>query len=483
MSTTTRPQALRPLAPIELFSSTRQHLGIYRCVTITCRHQLPNSLPLSTTSHPIFPALARVVSFHPMLRVGILGQDTNTATFSHIPQIDLRKHVEFRNVPGGEGYEDGIAEIQGWCDDQLWQDVETRPPWRVIVVTPGGSEEGFEDIVFAFHHSLMDGTSGKAFHEHLLEAFNALPSQPPSEPTYILSFPTAPILPESQDDVIPFRNSYAFLLQTLWSEFGPWLLKPAKAIIWGGELIDYTHPHHTRVKPVDIPAGVVGSLIKECRAHNSSVTGLLHALCLASFAKRVDIPKGVGLDSSTPIALRPYMSPTANPETKDTLRVLISSMSHAHPPSTITAFRAPSADINNLIWQTAQRIKNDLRNRTAALPADDIVSMTKYITNWFEHWKNHDGTARATTWEVSNIGAVDMAAGESERRITRVLFTNGAMIAGPAVGVSVASVKGGVLTCGISWNEGVVSDELIEGLAEDLANFTRTLHETGEFTV
>lgn len=55
------------------------------------------------------------------------------------------------------------------------------------------------------------------------------------------------------------------------------------------------------------------------------------------------------------------------------------------------------------------------------------------------------------------------------------------MIAGPAVGVNVASVKGGVLTVGISWNEGVVEDELVDGLAENLARFTRTLHECGRF--
>lgn len=68
------------------------------------------------------------------------------------------------------------------------------------------------------------------------------------------------------------------------------------------------------------------------------------------------------------------------------------------------------------------------------------------------------------------------------RRIARILFSNGAMIAGPAVGVNVASVKGGMLTVGISWNEGVVEDELVDALAENLARFMRTLHESGRFT-
>jgi hypothetical protein len=47
--------------------------------------------------------------------------------------------------------------------------------------------------------------------------------------------------------------------------------------------------------------------------------------------------------------------------------------------------------------------------------------------------------------------------------------------------ISVASVPGGALTLGISWNEDVVEEVIMAGLAEDLEGFAARLHETGKF--
>ena len=63
-----------------------------------------------------------------------------------------------------------------------------------------------------------------------------------------------------------------------------------------------------------------------------------------------------------------------------------------------------------------------------------------------------------------------------------MLFTNGVMVASDPMSVSVASVKSGPLTMGITWNDGIVEDKIIEGLKEDLATYLRRLHETGIIT-
>jgi hypothetical protein len=52
------------------------------------------------------------------------------------------------------------------------------------------------------------------------------------------------------------------------------------------------------------------------------------------------------------------------------------------------------------------------------------------------------------------------------------------MVAGPAIGINVASVEGGPLCVAVTWQEGVVPTELAEGLATDLAEFMMCLHET-----
>ena len=474
----------------EHFSSTRHHIGIYRCVTVTCRYQAnaSSAAQAQLDTAKLYPALATVVAAQPMLRVGILGQDTNKAHFSHLKEVDLRNHVFFKTLAceSAEKYEALVAEQQGWHHDQLWPDLETRPPWRLAVLQPGpdiNQEIQSVDLVFAFHHSLMDGTSGRRFHELLLAALND-PSQPscssPDAP-HLLSFPNAPKLPEAQEDVIPFTNSIPYVAKTLWTELGPDMLKPRKIVPWHGKAIDFSIPHKTRVRPVDIPHEVIGSLLKACREHSTTLTGLFHALTLVSYARNLATDEAKSFAASTPINLRPYFGPNADPELKDLLRCLITSFSHEYSAEAVAAVRRPETDLDALIWQNAKRIKTELVERLATLPKDDINGLLKYVGDWFDFWEKKKGKTRSESWEVSNIGVLPRPPPDATWAITRLLFTNGSMVAGPALGVNIASAEKGILTAGISWQDTVVPDELVDSLERDLKAYPQRLHETGKF--
>ncbi|KAH7127538.1 alcohol acetyltransferase [Dactylonectria macrodidyma] len=481
MAESPTPLAIRPLGAVELYSSSRHPLGLYRCVVLTGRYTNPP--PGTNADAAVFAALSRLVSAHPMLRVGIIGEDTDAAHFSHVAEVDLQKHVGFRTLPaGGHGYEAGLEAVHAWCHDQLWPDIETRPPWRVIVVRPEGGEP-FEDIVFAFHHSLMDGTSAKNFHEQLVEALNEPSAE--VEPPHILQFPNPPVLPEAQETVIPYTNGKLLIGRALWGEFAPAFLQPAKPPIWSGEPIDLKRPHQARVRAVDITPAVVSSMLTQSRSHSASIASLLHALCLVSMARRIPVQDGQAFTASTPVNARPYMAATANPALKDSFRVMISSVTHEYSAAEVDALRRPDADLDALIWHHAQVVKNEIRTRAATLPADDPTSLLKLISNWSSHWHKKNGQPRGGSWEISSLGAMraDTSTNRpSQRRISRVLFTNGIMVAGEPLSISVASSPGGELTAGISWNAGVVPDELMEGLAEDLLAYTTRLHKTGKFT-
>ncbi|KAJ4314274.1 Alcohol acetyltransferase [Fusarium piperis] len=478
MTVNSLPNAIRPLGPIEIYSSSRHPLGLYRCVVVTGRYTLPQDSSPSNTS--ILAALSNIITTHPMLRVGIVDEDTNNAHFTHIREVNLDEHVQFRDIPDEENYEDTFEDTQAWCHDQLWSNVESRPPWRIIVLRPG-SNPSFEDVIFSFHHSLMDGTSSKQFHEHLLAELNTLSPESSSEFQTVLSFPEPPSLPEPQDAILAYTNSMSFWAATLWNEHGPSFLKSAKPAIWAGKSIDFAHPHKARVHAVDIQAPVVASLLSGARSHGTSITGLLHALIFASLATR--IPDAPAFASSTPINMRPYMSSTADPALKDTYRVLITTMAHQFASSDVSALRNPKADLDALIWHHARELKTQIKERTATLPADDDSSLFSYISDWASHWRKKDGKERDDSWELSNIGCLSIPAPEEGKRsISRVLFTNGIMVAGGPMSISVASVPGGALTLGISWNEDVVEEAIMAGLAEDLEGFATRLHETGKFT-
>ncbi|KAM4067084.1 Alcohol acetyltransferase [Hirsutella rhossiliensis] len=460
---------LRPLSNMELFSCSRHHLGIYRCVAITCRytHSAASSPspPALLDASVLYPALATLVSAQPMLRVGILGQDRPRprARFSHLARLDLRAHVSFDTLPAGADYEGQLARRQGWLHDQLWPDVEVCAPWRLVVLRPGpgpgpgpGSDSDsdpppFYDVIFAFHHSLMDGSSGKAFHEHLLAALN--------NPSLSSSLP--------------------FLLGAVWSEHAPQFLRPAAP--WHGKAIDFSIPHRTRTLAIDMAPDVVAALVAACRAQGTSLTGLVHALVLASFALRL-CPDASCFAASTPINLRPYLDPdTSDPSLRPLLRSLVTGHSHHFPPWAVAALREPDASLDGAIWSAARHIKRELAQRLATLPADDPAGLLGYIGDWFAFWRAKDGRPRAESWEVSNIGV--LSGGGAAWSIERVFFTNGAMVAGPPLGVNMATAApAGTLTASLSWQDTVIPDGFAEQLAADLASLTRHFHETGKFS-
>ncbi|KAM0555816.1 hypothetical protein ACHAPJ_006213 [Fusarium lateritium] len=409
-----------------------------------------------------------------MLRVGIQDEGTNSPAFTHIPEMILDEFVEFETCSDGS-YEKAVDDAHARSHDQIFQNVESRPPWRIFVLRPGETPE-FEDVVFSFHHALMDGVGGKQFHEKFLVELNSLPSNPSY--SSMLSFPQPPSLPEPQEAVIDYTTTLYFRAANFWNGIRPEFLKPVRQI-WTAAPVDFARPHKACVRSVDIPAPVVASLLAGTRSHGSSITGLLHALILASLSRRV--PDAPAFASSTPISMRPYLSSAADPTLKDSFRVCVSGMVHEFSLSEVAAFRSPGANIDALIWDHARKIKGEIKQRVTTLPADDDLSLFHSI-DWPSFLQKKDGQPRSKSWEVSNVGSLTVpTAQDGERSISRVLFTNGPSATSEPMNVSVASASGGALTLGISWNEGVVEDDVVEGLAGDLVVFTSHFHEMGKF--
>ncbi|KID61658.1 Alcohol acetyltransferase, partial [Metarhizium hybridum] len=484
------PMALRRLGPIELFSSARHYMRLYLGVTVTCRYNAPTS-GQGIDESLLYPALARVVSAQPMLRVGILGEDTSKAAFCHIKTIHLANHVSFETLDGCETvdqYNEHIASQQGWHHSQPWLNIQDVPPWRIAVVKPSPAATGelsrVQEIIFSFHHALLDGNSGKLFHENLLKELNHQLGQGAANTTTTttasLQFPDAPRLPEAQDQIIAFQNSPWYLVKTLWNELGPPMLRAKKHIPWHSKPSDFSIPYVTLTKAVDFQGPIVAKLLKACRQHGTTITGLFHALAAASLASRLPAGEASSFAASTPISLRPFLGPAADPEFKQSLRVLVTSQEHQFPAPLVARLRTPK-DADQSIWETAQRVKGELHRKVASVPKDDINGLMKYNSDWIGYFKKKDGQPRPDSWEVSNIGVFANPPEEAGFAVSRVYFTNGALVTGSPLALGLGSVAGGLLSVGISWQESVVGQEFIDGLAGDLTEFVTRFDETGKF--
>ncbi|RGP70862.1 hypothetical protein FLONG3_7318 [Fusarium longipes] len=479
MTTTSKMQTVRRLGLLEAASAAFHLMGLYRSVVVSATYSIPSG---KQSDGAILAALGSLIAENPMLRVGIKDEGSTDAYFTHIPEMKLSNFVEFRTSASDTSFNKDLENLHCWCHDQIFQDVETRPPWRVFVLRPVGETPGFEAVVFAYHHSLMDGMGGRLFHEKLLEKLNSLPQDP--SPPGILSFPESPVLPEPQDKVIDYTTTFSHRFLSVLNWMRPSFLGPATHDIWSAEPIEFSRPHKTRLVTLDIPAVVVESVLEATRSHRTSVTGLLHALALASLSRRV--PDAPGFTSATPISMRPYISHTADPGLKQALFGCVSGTAHEHRSVEVNALRSAKGEaLDGLVWSRARKIKDELKQKTSSLPANDGLQALNSITDWTDFLVERDGQKRKRTWEVSNIGMLTQAAenGDDKRTIWHAMFTNGPMVSSDPMSISVISVKNGTLTLGITWNDGVVDDQLMEGLREDLESCLNQLHEEGDLCV
>ena len=400
-----------------------------------------------------------------MLQVGIVDEDTNHARFKHVKVIDLANHVTFSKLDGQ------LVTRQGQHHDLFWDAVDSRPPWRIEVFTTDGASE----VMFSFHHSLLDGTSGRLFHEKLLAQLNS-PSEPDDSPELHVS-PTP--LPAPQEEDVNFTISPLYMVRTLWNELGPGKFFASKPTFWSSRKVDFALPYITRIIPVDITASTVTKLLEACRAHSTSITALVHALALASCAKRLAAAEAPSFSATTPISLRPFLRSDANEAHKQMLRVLVTGSDQACSAAEVSRFRDDKNSQDALIWDAAKRLKGELNRRVEILPGNDIAGLMKFVSDWFGFWRKLDGKPRKASWEVSNIGVLRPTDGGYS--ISRIFFTNGAMVAGAAFSLGVASVAGGQMTIGISWQEGNVNEALMTAVAEDLNGYVDSFVKSGKF--
>lgn len=411
-----------------------------------------------------------------MLRVTVHGQGSDYS-YHAADSIDLSNHIFTTTIAcsSAEEYRQLLAEKQADLHNHKFQNVSTIPPWEIIAIRAKSTSADFvpeesEEIFLHWHHALFDGVSGRYFHEGLLAAINADAEEGDAAVSFAVKTDKIP-LPE--EEAVPFTLSTGYMLGVLWNEFGPSFLKKAPMEFWAGNNVDLSKPYKTGTMPIDISGDALKSLLTGCRENKTSLTGLLHALLLVAFSKHVG--DASAFSTTTTIGMHPYVKDDA-PDC--TLRVLTSSYVHPFDVKAVKLFREGATD--EQIWATAAELRAGLAARLKELPKDDIIPMMKHISDWESWWAKKDGLARANSWEISNLGVFKQE--ESVKfKITRVFFSNGAMVTGSPMSFNLASVAGGGLTVCVSWDYNALPRELVGRIAQELETLVVSYAERGIF--
>lgn len=481
----------------EHFSTSRHALGFNRGIANSCQYVVAKDMLRGRSVRMVVEeAVARLILRLGGLRVGITDEDTNKACFVQVPSMNLQDLVNWKTiaVKSSDEYDQQVLHVIKCRLEQLWPDVANRPPWQLLVVQNEHttSENVVLDVVFAVHHALSDGKSTTVFHSELLRELNSPSSPTPELVNHQLIFSTRPILAPSQEDLVRPKISWSFFLKVIWSEFAPWWAKPTPSPApWTGKPVT-PEPHKLHLRALTIAPSTVTRLIAACRAHGTTLTGILHILILASFAHHVPKEVASSFSGETPISLLPWakLPLGSDMDLSRVLTDLTTGTKRVWEAATVADIRSRlcGADANGeeeLIWPLAAIWRNEMKTKVATLPNDDVVGLMQYITDFHKRWLDKLGKARDATWDLSNVGTIrgHSLDGGGPWAIQRSLFTQPVLVAGAALGVNVAGIDGGPVNLVLSWQATVVEEVIVHGVAKDLQAWFDRFGERGEFGI
>ena len=460
---------------MEKFSTARHSLGLLRPVAFTARYEAPNSSLSSEEVLPLlYAALHTVVAKHPALNCGIVNEHLPDPAYVRLENIDLRHCVVVKQdtKSGSLWHEKTLEDILSHEHSLLWQHLSTRPPWKLLVIPHFyGSNTSIRpvfDMSFVFHHALIDGLSGPAFHSSLLEALNR-----PSEPTCtspIIKVAQSINLPPPIEDRLNLNVTYRHLLSELLDTYLPtWMrrLCLSSGLPWTGSLatLPTDSPYLSNVRVIEIPADRLNDILTYSRQARSSFTAILHGIIVLHLLQL--IPDAQAFVASTPYSVRSFVG-TSPEEIVNQVSVVTTTYSRHLIES--EAEKADSAVVHAI----GRHVLDDLRESKTAFPVNNALSLLPYVNDFHNFFRNKIGQRRAATFEVSNLGVFRQVLDRKETKIgqdwhvQRVLFTQAGSVVGNALSFNVASVEGGPLTISLTWQDDAVETGQAETLLQQI---------------
>lgn len=428
----------------------RSHLGIYLNVGMTASYSCIRREPLKTA---IFRALADVISQHPSLSAIPIDIHGANPYFARIPQIDLERVVTFM-----EAKEELRDEVNPRIDEML-EDQHNRPftlgtqpsPfWRVLVLSNATNDTRFV-ASFIFHHCLADGLSGVAFHRALAISLSSSSSE---ESKPIVGSSTIPLLPELEQ--LP---RFGTADQRPTSEHHSLDSSPGLRESWAGNCRTQSLPVRSRFRSTRISEGATRSFMRECKANATSLTAAMQTLISESLF-RILPPRITTLQSDCPVSLRNWLP---EPITNESIGNFGGSFSQIHRRQTFS-------------WDEARRCRKTISQimdeKGHGMPFSHPEEMAADLKSWFEC---KIGKPRISAFELSNVGR--LLATEDLRlcRLDTLLFSQSAGATSAALKISLATGPDGALTIGISWQQGIVDEDVVAHLLQDLPKRIRAL--------
>jgi len=236
----------------------------------------------------------------------------------------------------------------------------------------------------------------------------------------------------------------------------------------------------SRVHIITIPASCVPNILTRCRhlKGGATLTSLLHSLLVIKLSRTITTAKGF-------TAVTPYSMRRFSGVSDDEIVNHISYITTQWRDPLISSSRSileGSKEEEALIECIAKQYRSEIDSELASVPDKGpgaLIEISK-IQDFNQFCEDGMKQKRGCTYELSNVGAVtfpERPEGSAGVELEKLVFTQCAMVAGPAIGCSVISVTGKPLVVSLHWQQGIVDDTLITALG---GYIERRLLEFGE---
>ncbi|KAI0007138.1 alcohol acetyltransferase [Xylariaceae sp. FL0662B] len=476
---------IRALGPLETFISAHHLLRTAYRTIVTGRYAVPAHSSPQALARILERAVALTILEHPLLAVGQADEDSKQPSWVRLKQIDLGDMIIWAQAPGSEDYAQFLGQILMQHHDTPFTDLDTVPGWRMTVLRPSDIPTQYIDVVFQYNHANVDGISGKIFHQTLHRNLDLVSGENKEAlwglnmDGHVLHLPQNLRLTPTQEELLKFPISPSFIVGTAWKGLRPSYFVPAEFARWAPI---QASPNETSLQLFTTDAADMKHLLSACRSNRTTITGLLHALTLISLSRR--LPNQPGFVGSSTINMRRFIEDdTLDPD--HMMGNFVTLMTHLFDSKFVSELRVHTrgsgdsiAGLQDLVWEVAAKIRAELVQKLERGTADDMMGLVGLMAkgDFRSILKGEMKKHRECSWEVSNLGTMDVATAEdTEWSVERLISSQSAVANGAAILIFPISVKGGCMCTTITAQKAVVKPALAEALATDLAAWLEVL--------
>ncbi|KAJ5427339.1 hypothetical protein N7465_002409 [Penicillium sp. CMV-2018d] len=447
-------ETLRPVGRLEQYSTSRHQVGFYLNVAVSATYFLPDSFVLPIKDY-VYQACEAAIAEHPSLSAIVADDHTQDPYFVRLPEIDLDQVVSFQDRKPGLLATEADGEPTPDLDLQTLLATQHNTPfkapnpfWRVCVLLDIEDERQFT-AAFVYHHAIGDGTSGKAFHQTFLRALGAMVSSDRTKS--IIKSPRLPLLPNIEL-VHPMSLSLFYLAKKI---FQAKIYSRRPTGLWTGSKV--LVPSQTRLRLVPFSKLLVGAIRDRCRQEGTTITALLQTIVARSIFAHIP-PEFTRLACTGALSSRRWLPDII---TDESMGVWVQDYEETYSRETV----APSA--GSFPWAEARRSRKTIQSVLKMEGKNASTNLLQFVDDFQEELcLSKVGKDRDKSFEVSNVGVLDLQTHPDLPSIKGMVFSQCASVMGNAIEVSAVTGGDGCLVLAVSWQQGVVEADLVNEVIE-----------------